>query len=68
MEPFDERLTSGGQRATTANERAREVDEFFAEIDRTLPADTPALSPQATTREALYGDILETHLAVPPVR
>ena len=59
MELADEQPPNGGQSATTADGRAREVDEFFAEIDRSLPPDTPVLSPEATTREGIYGAVLE---------
>lgn len=54
-----EQPPNGGQRATTAADRTRKVDEFFAYIDRTLPPDTPVLSQEATTREGIYGDIPE---------
>ncbi len=59
MEHLDKQLPDGRQRATAADNRVREVDEFFADIDRSLPPDTPVLSPEATTREGIYGDILE---------
>ena len=59
VELLDEQPPNGGQRATTADDRTREVDEFFADIDRSLPPDTPVLSPEATTREGIYGDVLE---------
>ena len=59
MEHLDKQLPDGGQRATTAADRTRKVDEFFAYIDRTLPPDTPVLSQEATTREGIYGDVLE---------
>ena len=56
---LDEQPANGSQSATTADERAREVYEFFAEIDRSLPPDTPVLSQEATTREGIYSDFLE---------
>ena len=59
VELLDEQPPNGGQRATTADDRTRKVDEFFAYIDRTLPPDTPVLSQEATTREGIYGDIPE---------
>ena len=62
MEHLDKQLPDGGQRSTTADNRVREVDEFFADIDRSLPPDTPVLSPEATTREGIYGDVLERAL------
>ncbi len=59
MKLADKKPPNGGQRATTAGDRTRQVDEFFADIDRSLPSDTPVLSPEATTREGIYGDVLE---------
>ena len=58
-ELLDEQPPNGGGRPTTAAERARKVDEFFDNIDRSLPPETPALSPEATTREGIYGDFPE---------
>jgi Arc/MetJ-type ribon-helix-helix transcriptional regulator len=58
-ELLDEQPPNEGGRPTTANERARKVDEFFADIDRSLPPETPVLSPEATTREGIYGDFVE---------
>ena len=59
MKHFDKQLPDGRQHSATASDRARKVDEFFAYIDRSLPPDTPVLSREATTREGIYGDILE---------
>jgi hypothetical protein len=55
MEPHDEQLTDGDH-DKTSEDRVREVDEFFADVDRTLPLETPVLSPEATTREGIYGN------------
>jgi len=59
VEHLDKQLPDSRQRATTASDRVREVDDFFADIDQSLPPDTPVLSQEATTREGIYGDILE---------
>ena len=58
-EPSELQAPHGGESDTTRDGRALDLDAFFADIDRSLPPDTPALSPKATTREGIYGDILE---------
>ena len=40
--------------AKTPDQLEREVDAFFASIDKNLPPDTPVLSDKALTRDAIY--------------
>ena len=39
---------------TSGAEYLAEADAFFAKLDENLPSDTPTLSDEALTRDALY--------------